>query len=58
MDEVAHEDVVYLAAFSCYNEVFKEKRMKKLKKRELFGKDRFKRKIWYLSQYCARDAIR
>ena len=37
MDELGDEDVLHLAAYILLKQVFEEKRMKKLEKRELFG---------------------
>ena len=61
MDALGDEDVVYLAAYILLNRSIRGKKDEKArKKRTIWVKAHLqaKRKIWHLSQSCARDGIR
>ena len=59
MDKLGDEDVMYLAAYiSLKRSTRRKKDEKARKKRTIYKTDlQAKRKIWHLSQSCARDGI-
>ena len=60
MDKLGDQDVMYLAAYISLKRSTRRKKAEKArKKRTIYKTDlQAKRKIWHLSQSCARDGIR